>query len=298
MTFDCIVMGGGPAGLSAALVLGRCRRSVAVIDAGRPRNPGHAAHGIFTRDGEDPHELRRIARRQLAPYDVRLFDDEVVAVRHDPSAALFHISTWRGQTLESKKLLLATGMRDRMPDEAPFRERLGRGVFVCPHCDGWERRDKKLAAYAPAATGAELALALRTWSADVVLIARDGIVPPDDRARLSRNGVPLHEDVVTSLRTTGDELEGLALRSGVSLDVDAIFVQFGSEQASPFAAQLGCTFDEKCKVCPKEGERGEVPGLFVAGDASHDLQLYTIAVAEGVKAACAMNAELRKESEK
>lgn len=189
MTFDCIVMGGGPAGLSAALVLGRCRRSVAVIDAGRPRNPGHAAHGIFTRDGEDPHELRRIARRQLAPYDVRLFDDEVVAVRHDPSAALFHISS-------------------------------------------------------------------------------------------------------------GDELEGLALRSGVSLDVDAIFVQFGSEQASPLAEQLGCTFDEKCKVCPKEGERGDVPGLFVAGDASHDLQLYTIAVAEGVKAACAMNAEIRKESER
>ncbi len=298
MTFDCIVIGGGPAGLSAALVLGRCRRAVAVIDAGKARNPGHAAHGIFTRDGDDPRALRRIAREQLAPYDVRIFDDEVVTVRRDSTTSRFHVATWRGQTFEGKKLLLATGMRDRMPDEAPFRERLGRGVFVCPHCDGWERRDKKLAAYAPAAKCAELALALRTWSPHVVLIARDGVVPPGDRARLARNGVPLHEDVVTSLRTSGEDLEGLVLRSGVSLDADAIFVQFGSEQAAPFAAQLGCTFDEKGMVCTKEGERGDAPGVFVAGDASHDLQLYSIAVAEGVKAACAMNTELRKEWEK
>lgn len=296
-SYDVLIVGAGPAGLSAALVLGRCRRRVCVVDSGHGRNErAQHAHGIFTRDGATPAELRRMGRAQLDPYDVTVHDEEVVDI--DGSEGRFVAQTRGGRVLEAKKLLLATGMRDRIPDRPGFQELFGRAVLVCPYCDGWENRDRRLAAFAPAKAVAELALALRTWSDDVTCITPGERLGDEDRAALLRNGVVIHEDDVHHLEVDGDTLKGIALTSGARIDADAVFVKFGEEQAAPFVLQFDCELTDNNTVCPGAGERVGAPGVFVAGDASHDLQLIAIAISEGVKAACAINTELRQEAQR
>lgn len=294
---DCLIIGGGPAGLSAALVLGRCRRQVVVIDAGAPRNHGvPASHGVLTRDGTSPAELRRIAREQLAPYaGVRVVDDEVTEIIRDDRDGTFLARCRGGPTLRGKKLLLATGMRDRIPDIVGLRERWGAGIYVCPYCDGWEQRDRRLAMLAPAATGPDVALGLLTWSHDVILFTNGERVGADERSQLERHGVVLREERVIAVTARGSELDALVLEGGETVARDAVFLHFGSEQAAPFARQLGCELGDKGSVVCRDGERAGAPGVFVAGDASHDLQLVAVAIAEGAKAACAINTELRRE---
>jgi thioredoxin reductase len=296
-SYDVLILGAGPAGLSAALVLGRCRRRVCIIDSGHGRNEraGHA-HGIFTRDGATPAELRKMGRAQLEPYDVTVHDDEVVSV--DGSGGHFVAKTRGGLVVEAKKLLLATGMRDRIPKQPGFQELFGRAVLVCPYCDGWENRDRRLAAFGPAKAAAELALSLRTWSEHVACITPGERLDAEDRAALLKNGVAIHEDDVHHLEVDGEALKGAVLASGARIDCDAVFVKFGEEQAAPFVHQFDAELTDNNTVCAREGERVGTPGVFVAGDASHDLQLVAIAISEGVKAACAINTELRKESQR
>jgi thioredoxin reductase len=299
-SYDVLVIGAGPAGLSGALVLGRCRRRVCVIDSGHGRNErARHAHGIFTRDGATPAELRTMGRAQLAPYNVTFHDDEVVTL--DAATEGHFVATTRdGRRVQGKKLLLATGMRDRIPDRPGFRELFGRAVYVCPYCDGWEVKDRRLAAYGPARAAAELALSLRTWSDDVVCVTAGDRVSDEDRTSLVRNGVTIHEDDVERLDfdAKAETLAAMVLVSGARIERDAVFVKFGEEQAAPFVHQFDCELTDNNTVCPREGERVGAPGVFVAGDASHDLQLVAIAIAEGVKAACAINTELRKESQR
>lgn len=296
-SYDVLILGAGPAGLSAGLVLGRCRRRLCIIDSGHGRNErARHAHGIFTRDGATPDELRKMGRAQLEPYDVTIHDDEVVSV--DGSEGHFVAKTRGGLVVEGKKLLLATGMRDRIPDRPGFQELFGRSVLVCPYCDGWENRDRRLAAFGPAKAAAELALSLRTWSEDVTCITPGERLIEEDRAALLKNGVVIHEDDVHHLEVDGETLKWIALASGARLDCDVVFVKFGEEQAAPFVHQFDCELTDNNTVCPREGERVGRPGIFVAGDASHDLQLVAIAISEGVKAACAINTELRKESQR
>jgi len=293
---DCVIIGGGPAGLSAALVLGRCCRQVAVVDAGEPRNRrSPSSHGLLTRDGTSPAEIRRVARAQLEPYStVEIIDDEVVQVSVDESGC-FSSTTRSNALLRSKKLLLATGMRDRVPDVPGMRERIGRGIYVCPYCDAWELRGKRMAIYAPAREAADLALALLTWSHEVTLVTPGELLEGSERELVTRYGVRVFEQPVTSIGVAGEALETVTLASGQTLAVDALFIHFGSEQAAPFARELSCALGERGAVVCKEGERAGVPGVFVAGDASHDLQLLAVAIAEGAKAACAINTELRRE---
>jgi thioredoxin reductase len=293
-TFDAIIVGGGPAGLSAALLLGRCRRKVCLIDSGRPRNArARAVHGVFTRDGTRPMELRRMGRVELAPYDVTIQDDEVVSVARTEQG--FVAETRRGKSIKGKKLLLATGVRDRIPDRPGFRQLFGAGVYVCPYCDGWENRDRRLAVYASAEEGPEHALALLTWSQDVMLVTTGEALSNEERERLARNGIGIHEHAIRSLEGAEGGLRALVLESGARIERDALFVHLGSDQTTPFAEQLGCELHTNGTVCVHEGERA-TRGVFVAGDASQDLQLVAIAIAEGVKAACQINIELRKES--
>ena len=178
--YDVIVIGAGPAGLSAALMLGRCRRRVLVCDTGKPRNAAsRAMHGFLSRDGIAPADFLKIAREQMQRYDtVELRDIEVTAAECRESR--FHVTLADGSVQQSRKLLIATGVVDNLPEVPGFRELFGTSVFHCPYCDGWEVRDRPLAIYGRAERGLGLSLELLGWSRDLVLCT-DGPSEISDR---------------------------------------------------------------------------------------------------------------------
>lgn len=293
---DVIVVGAGPAGLSAALFLGRCRRRVLVCDAGAPRNAAsHVLHGFLTRDGIAPAEFLRIGREQLRPYanvelrEVRVTDARRVGDR-------FELTLDDGQRVSSRKVLLATGVVDQVPDIEGFAALYGRSVFHCPYCDGWELADRPIAVYGRERHGLELALELTIWSRDLVLCTDGQADLGDaDREDLSRHGIIVREERVASLEGTNGMLERIRFVSGDALAREALFFSTGQQQGSDLPAKLGCEFTERGAVWTGQYEATSVPGLYVAGDASGLAQLVVIAAAEGAQAAFAINSALLKE---
>ena len=291
-----IIIGGGPAGLSGALILSRCRRSVLLFDDGRARNaPSHASHGFFTRDGEHPAEMRRIGREQLRPYGTEIRDETVVDARR--TEAGFEVVTAGGQTFRARKLLLATGIRDRVPPVEGFEGFYGTSAWTCPYCDGWEVQDRPLAAYGYGKEGVEFALALTPWSSDLVLLT-DGTPAPEpaDLRRLELHGIGWRPERIARLEGADGRMERVVFENGNVLARAGLFFHLGVQQQSPLPAKLGCAFNDKGCVLTDYREGTGIPGLYVAGDASHDVLLLPVAVAEGVKAGFAINKELREES--
>src|SRR6185436_3570317 len=182
-TVDVVIVGAGPAGLSAALVLGRCRRSVLICDTGKPRNAcSLALHGYLTRDGISPKEFLAIGRRELAQYDtVRVRDVGAKDAQCGPDRC-FTVTLDDGEVVACRKLLLATGVVDNLPEIDGIRELYGRSVFHCPYCDGWEVRDQPIAIYGRGSRGLGLSLELTAWSRDLVLCS-DGPAEIDDEGR-------------------------------------------------------------------------------------------------------------------
>jgi thioredoxin reductase len=293
--YDVIVVGAGPAGLSAALVLGRCRRRVLVCDTGRPRNAAsQRMHGYLTRDGIPPREFLRIAREQLEQYDtVELRDAEVVAA--ECVDGRFSVTLPDDERLVARKLLIATGVVDHVPEIPGFHELYGRSVFHCPYCDGWEVRDRPLAVYGRGARGFGLSLELTGWSRDLVLCS-DGPceLGAEERARLDRNGIRVREEPVARLEGSG-RLERIVFASGEPLARHALFFTTGQTQQSQLARRLGCEINEKGTVRTGKYETTHLTGLYVAGDASRAVQWVVVAAAEGAEAAFAINTDLLKE---
>ena len=296
-SYDVIVVGAGPAGLSAALILGRCRRSVLVCDTGKPRNAAsHALNGYLTRDGTPPKEFLEIGRRELAKYDtVRLIATGASAAECIPGGR-FKVVLADGTVAFSRKLLIATGVVDHVPDLAGIAELYGTSVFHCPYCDGWEVRDQPIAIYGRGSRGLGLSLELTAWSADLVLCT-DGPSEIDNegRSRLSRNGIAIREERVTALQGTGGMLERVLFETGDPLPRRALFFTGGQSQQSELAIHLGCELNDKGTVATGRYEKTHVAGLFVAGDASRAVQWVVVAAAEGAEAAFAINTDLIEE---
>ena len=293
--YDVIIVGAGPAGLSAALMLGRSRRRVLVCDTGRPRNAAsRAMHGYLTRDGIPPAEFLTIAREQLRQYEtVQLRDSEVT--RAECNEGLFHVTLRDGVRLAARKLLIATGVVDNLPSIPGFRELYGRGVFHCPYCDGWEVRDQPLAVYGRGPRGLGLSLELTGWSRDIALCT-DGPseLEADDIARLTRNGIVVRDERVARLEGT-DAVERIVFDNGEALARRAVFFTTGQTQQSELARALGCEINEKGTVRTGKYETTHLTGLYVAGDASRAVQWVIVAAAEGAEAAFAINSDLLKE---
>jgi thioredoxin reductase len=291
--FEAAIVGGGPAGLSAALVLGRCRRRVVVFDDRGYRNAAsHALHGFLSRDGVDPAELRRIARAELAAYpSVSLVEQAVVdAARVDGG---FRLDLAGGGAVRCRALLLATGIVDRMPEVDGAAALTGTRLFHCPYCDGWELRDQPLAAIGhPDDRGGEFALVLAQWSRDLVLCT-GGPARFSARiaARLAARGVEVDERPLSALEPDRD---GVTVRfaSGEARWRRAVFHHLGARQRSDLAERLGCRFDEHGGVEVDRHEATCVPGLYVAGDATRDVLQAIVAAGEGAAAAVMINERL------
>ena len=295
MDYDVIIVGAGPAGLSAALILGRCRRNVLVLDSGRPRNAAsHAMHGFLSRDGIAPTEFLRIARQQLTQYrSVKFARKRATRACHVKGG--FEVTTTDGQTRRCRKLLLATGVVDELPPVEGIDAYYGRSVFHCPYCDGWESRDQPLAVYARSVNGVGLAIELTMWSRDIVLCT-DGVrIDTKHVDRLERYQIPWRRDPIARLEGTRGRLRRIVFDNGESLARRVMFFSMGQRQSSDLALQLGCGFTHKGAVRTGEYEVTDIPGVYVAGDASKLVQLAIVAAAEGAQAAFAINKALIRE---
>jgi thioredoxin reductase len=291
MLYDTCIVGAGPAGLSTALLLGRCRRRVLVFDSGKPRNwVSRGLHGYLTRDGISPDELRRLGRAELANYpNVEVRDETIVDASR--RAEVFELLSSAGARVTARTLLLATGRTDALPERPGFAELYGRGVYHCPFCDGWEHKDEPLVAYGRGTDTFEVALELLTWSTSVTLCS-DGECELDEvqRRRLAANHIVLKETVVQELRPgTSGLLEQIRFVDHDTMPCRALFFVSPVPQKSQLPANLGCMFDATGAVRCDGNAATNVPGLFVAGNVRCGLHLAITAAAEGAEAAVSIN---------
>jgi thioredoxin reductase len=291
---EVIVVGGGAAGLSAALVLGRARRRTLVVDDGAPRNaPSPEAHSFFTRDGTPPSELLRIARSQLEPYTtVRFCEGRAVAAR--PVDDGFVVDLADGTQHRTRRILLATGVLDELPEIEGLRERWGRSVLHCPYCHGFEVRDEPIALLATGAQAMDMAPLLLQWSRQLIVVSNGPCgLTPEERERLARHGVDVIETPIARLEGD-DALERIVFADGRSERRRALFVRPAQKVRGEIVGQLGCALTEAGLLHTDAECRTSVPNVFAAGDASTPMQQIVAAAAAGALAAGMINRDLVK----
>jgi thioredoxin reductase len=295
--YDVSIIGAGPAGLAAALLLGRCRRRVFLCDSGKPRNASSkAVHGFLSRDGIAPQELRRIAREELRGYPgVRFQPEEAVDARHVEGG--FEVCLASGTCVRSEVLLLATGKVDVLPDIPGAREYYGRGVFHCPYCDGWEHQGRPWVAYGKGKASCDYALEMLTWTRNVTLCS-DGPAElgADELRRLAIHRIQVEERSIRELTGDADHLQRLVFADGGNLTCQAFFFNGGELQHSALAQKLGAQLDRTQSICCDDLQASGVPRLFVAGNASSGLQLAILAAAEGTRAGYIIHSSLHERS--
>jgi thioredoxin reductase len=289
MQYDVVIVGGGPAGLSAALALGRARKRTLLCDSGTPRNAA-AVHmqNFVTRDGTPPKEFRRIAAEQLQHYpSVELRKERVLAVTGTRGA--FEVQLETG-TVDARRVLLCTGMIDEMPALDGFSNLWGSSIFACPYCHGWEIRDQRWAYLAKDADALSFALLLRGWTADIIALTNGAFeVPADVAARFASAGVRIEERPIARLLSAGDRLTAIEFTNGSLLERDVLFAHPHQRQVD-VVQQLGLALDDHGFVKVDETTREtSIPGIHAGGDLITHAQGAVLAAASGTLAASRLN---------
>jgi len=290
--YDVVVVGGGAAGLSAALVLGRARRRVALVDAGLPRNaPAAHMHGFLSRDGMPPADLLAIGRAEVTVYGVELVEDEVLAI--EPG---FTVRLAGGSVLSARRILIATGSHDQLPEIPGVRERWGRDLLHCPYCHGWEVRNQPIAVLGTNAGSIPHALLVRQWSDDVMLFVHTLEPSLAELAQLQARGVQIVNGIVGGLVVEGDRLTAVELLDGGVIARTAVFVRPENEpHADGLLLGLGCEVDDVGFALVDAMGQTSAVGVWAAGNVV-DPRLQVITSAGGGSAAAiAINGDLVRE---
>lgn len=290
MKIDVVIVGGGPAGLSAALILGRCHRQVLLCDDHQQRNrASRVIHGLLGREGRSPSTFLDEARQEFARYKpVSFRETRVTDIRPAEDGFAFGCADGTGGV--ASKVLLATGIVDELPEIAGIEPLYGISVHHCLYCDGFEYAGKSVAALGKGDKGADLAVMMKHWIADVVACSDGAEVSADAARKLKQHGIPLRSEPVVALEGADGVLTKIKFKSGTELERAGLFFSTGCRQASDLSRRLGCKRDEKGGVVTDPAtEESSVPGVYVAGDVSRDVLLVSIAIAEGAKAAVAIN---------
>jgi thioredoxin reductase len=286
--YDVLVVGGGAAGLSAALVLLRARRTVVLVDAGAPRNaPAGRMHGFLSRDGTPPQDLLEAGRSEVSGYGGRLISATVVGIEAGCQVLLTN-----GTKLTARRIIVATGLRDELPDIPGVRERWGRDLLHCPYCHGYEVRDQPLGVLGGTPDTAQHALLIRQWSADVILFPHTNPLTADEREKLTAHGIRIADSPVARLVVDKDRLQGVELVDGTVVPRTAVFVRPRLVPNSDLLTSLGCEVDENGWPVHDSAGRTTVAGAWVIGNAADPRAQVITAAGQGSAAAIALNADL------
>jgi len=290
MQIDVLIVGGGPAGLSAGLVLGRCHRKVLICDDEHPRNRASpAVHGLLGNEGCVPSVFLRRARGELSCYPtIASCRSRVIDIR--PARMGFEFCCKDRTRGEAIKILLATGIADELPEIAGIEQFYGTAIHHCLYCDGYEYAGKPVAAYGKGDKGADLAIMMRHWVSDLTLCTDGTELRLKAARRLENLQIPIRNEPIRSLEGEGRQLAEIMFEHGPALRCDALFFATGCHQASDLWQRLGCIRDPKGGLLTDpDTEETSTKGVYAAGDVSRDVLLVAVAVAEGAKAAVAIN---------
>lgn len=298
-TYDVLIAGGGAAGLSAALVLSRARRSVVVVDAGQPRNaPAAHMHGFLGSDGLPPADLLAAGRREILGYGAGLVHGTVTAITRPATGGgvpQFEVTLDGGVTMAARRILVSTGLRDDVPDIPGLRERWGRDVLHCPYCHGFEVRDQPLGVIGGTSEAILHAQIIRQWSDDIVYFANGTPVGDTDRERFRARNIAIVDGRIAELAIEDDHLTGVVLVSGHVVTRAAVFVRPRFVPNAGLLAGLDCESDSNGWTTTDPSGRTSVPGVWAAGNAVNPRAQVITAAGEGSAAAIAINNDLVEE---
>lgn len=303
--YDCIVIGAGPAGLSASIFLARYLRRTLTFHHNSPRNEyAHGVHGFLGHHGIRPNELLAKGRDEVTQHGGLIIEACVTAVERVSSE---HFRVFAGsegteeKVFETRRLLLATGLRDLTPDCPGFREFYGYSVHHCPDCDGYEIKDKRVAILSYNHNSAAFAANLLTWTRHLTLLSDRREISAEDRAKLDKFGIPIRTEAVVALE--GDErtkqLQRVIFNEGEPLECDALFFNLGTKLATDLHETLGCRLVPECDLLwVDDTQQTSVKGVYAAGDVTPHSQLAIVAAAEGAMAAIHIHRSLVPEDQR